>query len=307
MTLSPGPPPWPIPPSWTVTPPRRAAATTDPPPADPGPAARVIALFAPDGTPAPDVPGVAVRALASPAPAPGFAGVYALADAVARAYGEGAQGVVVLYSGDELEEAAWALDLLHSGDAPLVLAADPGRAADVADAIGVAAAAPPGSGCLVVAHGEIHTARHVRRSGAVLSSPGAGPLGQVVAGAPRLRWRPPARLTVHGGATAGRPARVGLHTTVLGDDGELLALLAERCDGLIVAGGLPESIAGAAGAAATRVPVVLACRPGHGLPTTSLDSRKARVLMHLLLSAGRDREAVLAAFAAAEGDGPAQV
>jgi L-asparaginase len=332
MTISPGPPPWPIPRSWTLTPPQRDGTATDIPPVRPEPVAapvhqehsarRRIALLAQDDAGARDVlgavPGVTVDARTIPAAAPGFAGVYALADAAARALSEGADGVVLVQAAAAAEETAWALDLLHPGDAPLVLAADPDQAADVADAISVAAGAPDRAGCLLVARGEIHSARHVRWTGTrtpALTSPGAGPLGHVAAGVVRLLWRPPERLTVRGTPQTGRTPRVGVHTAVLGDDGELLAALAARCDGLIVAagatGGVPEESAGALAEVAARIPVVVASPTGptgHGsLPVTTLDPLKARVLMHLLLAAGRDREAVLSAFAAADRPGPARL
>jgi L-asparaginase len=325
MTLSPGPPPWPIPPSWTITTP--SAAAGPPPPAEQvtppsGPPNRTVALLAPDDAGARDVlgavPGVRVDARSIPAPAPGFAGVRELADAAARALSEGADGVVIVAGTEAPDETAWALDLLHPGDAPLVLAANPDHTADVADAISVAAAAPHRSGCLLVTRGEIHAARHVRRTGTdalVLASPGAGPLGHVTAGVVRLAWRPPERLTLRGGpdnGPGGGSPRVGLHTVTLGDDGELLGVLAERCDGLIVTatatGGVPPEAAGALAAASARIPVVLVSPIAHSsLPVTRLDPLKARVLMHLLLAAGRSREAVIAAFAAAERPGPAQL
>jgi L-asparaginase len=259
------------------------------------------------------VPGVTVEARTVPAPASGFAGVYALADAAGRALSEGADGVVIVLAGDAPDETAWALDLLHPGDAPLVIAAGPDHAVDVADAISVAASAPAGAGCLLVTHGEIHTARHARLTGVnVLASPGAGPLGHVTAGTVRLLWRPPERLTIRGGAVGAGSPRVGLHTTVLGDDGELLGALAERCDGLVVdstaTGGIPDELAGVLAEASARIPVVLAAPTQHeSLAVSSLDPRKARVLMHLLLAAGRDREAVLSAFATADRPDPAQL
>jgi L-asparaginase len=326
MTLSPGPPPWPIPPSWTITPP--SAAARRPPAAEPvvspsGPPHRTVALLAPDDAEARDVlgavPGVRVDAKSIPAPAPGFAGVRELADAAARALSEGADGVVIVAGTEAPDETAWALDLLHPGDAPLVLAANPDHTADVADAISVAAAAPYRAGCLLVTRGEIHAARHVRRTGTdapVLASPGAGPLGHVTAGVVRLAWRPPERLTLRGGPSGGpngAPSpRVGLYTVTLGDDGELLSTLAERCDGLVVTatatGGVPAEVAGALAEASARIPVVLVSPIGHdSLPVTTLDPLKARVLMHLLLAAGRDREAVVAAFAAADRPGPGQL
>jgi L-asparaginase len=325
MTLSPGPPPWPIPPSWTITPPQRAEDRTPPAPEPVAPepvagtAHRTIALLAPDDVETRDVlgavPGVTVDTRSIRRPAPGFAGVYELADAAARALSEGADGVVIVQGAAAPEETAWALDLLHPGDAPLVLAANPEHAGDMADAISVAAASPTRAGCLLVTHGEIHAARHVRRTGGhapVLASPGAGPLGHVTGGAVRLLWRPPERMTVRDGANGGRIPRVGLHTAVLGDDGLLLGALAEHCDGLVVAattmGGVPEEIAAVLAEASARVPVIVASPVGHdSIPVTTLDPLKARVLMHLLLAAGRDRDGVLAAFAAAERPGPAQL
>jgi L-asparaginase len=231
--------------------------------------------------------------------------VHDLARAAGQAVTEGADGVVIAQVTDAPDETAWALDLLHTGDAPLVLAADPHDAADVADAIGVAAAGPSGFGCVLVSQGEIHAARHVQRAGRAFASPAAGPLGHVSDGAPRLLWRPPGRLTVRGPYGARSP-RVGLHVIALGDDGRLLRALAEHCDGLVVSapgtGRLPEPVLSALAEPAGRIPVMLASPVTYGgaLPTTTLDPLKARILMHLLLGSGRDDEAVIEAFAAAD-------
>ena len=358
MTLSPGPPPWPIPPSWTLTappatepsppepvaeperedvrPPEAAAPghatdgaapgatppaaatelpSTEPTPTEPRAAASgapAIALLVPDGAGTRDVlgavTGVTVDARPLPAPSRGFAGVYELSAAVTDALNDGADGVVLVQGPEALEETAWALDLLHANDAPLVVAADPGRATDLADAISVAAAAPRGAGCLLVSRGEIHLARHARRTGTHTPVPAAGPLGYVTGGAVRLLWSPPERLTLSGERTRGRAPLVGLHTATLGDDGELLVALAERCDGLVVTatatGDVPEEISDVLAEAANRVPVVLVSPTGHdSLPVTTLDPLKARVLMHLLLATGRDRDAVLDAFTSAARPG----
>jgi L-asparaginase len=321
MTITPGPPPWPIPPSWTISPPASppaspsaSSASASQPASEPP--ARTVVVLCPDGSDARDVidavriaPEVTVEARALPAPAPGFAGVYDLARAAAKATDEGAQGIVVAEATDTPEETAWALELLHAGDTPLVFAADPGDAADVADAISVAAADLGGYGCLFVTHGEIHSARHVSRSGVpAFSSPGAGPLGRVTDGTPRLLWRPPGRLTV-AGPYGTRSPNVGLHTVAVGDDGRLLRAIAEHCDGLIVAtpgtGRVPEAVISALAEPATRLPVILASSAdcGAALPATTLDPLKARVLMHLLLDAGRSREAVLEAFATTDRPG----
>ncbi len=339
MTLSPGPPPWPIPPSWTLTPPgvsspqasppaapepehvpAAAAVPASPPVAEPAravperPGTPAVVVLAMGGAETHDVlgavPGVTVTARPIPVQSPGFAGVYELAEIAAQAAHDAGGGVVIT-GADAPEETAWVLELLHQGELPLVLAADPRR--DVADAIAVAAAVPAGSGCLLVANGEIHSARHVRRTGERTSvSPDAGPLGHVRGGAARLLWRPPGRLTVSVAANGGTNPRVGLHTTALGDDGLLLGALAEHCDGLVVTatatGGVSEEIAAVLTEASARIPVILTAPHGHvALPSTTLHPLKARILMHLLLSTGRDRESVLTAFATAERPGPARL
>lgn len=331
MSLSPSPPPWPLPPSWPVRPVVRPVARPEPPAASPtsgpaggpapvpgpgGPVRTVTALVLADAGARdlldvlPAVPGVTVRTRAVPGADRVFGDVHELAYAAGQSVADGSSGVVVVQQGGSLEETAWALDLRHEGDVPVVLAADPG---DLADAVRVAAAGPAGAGCVVVTRGEIHAARHVRRTGhdtmPVYSSPSAGPFGRVTGGVIRLLWRPPERLSV-GRPQVAQPPRVGVYTMGLGDDGELLRGMAAHCDGLVVAtsggGDVPSHIASMLAEPAARIPVVLTPPSAHGgpLPATALDPLKARVLMHLLLEAGHDRPAVLAAFAAADrGEG----
>ncbi|MCO5996424.1 asparaginase domain-containing protein [Actinoallomurus rhizosphaericola] len=276
---------------------------------------RLVVVFAPEGpapvtgaTPSPPN-GVRVERRPAAGPVSTFAGVGELARAVGRAIGDGAIGAVIVHPAETLAETAWALELLHEGDARVVFVAASGSPADLADAIAVAAAGPQWLGCAVVAHGEIHAARHVTATGIAapaFASPGAGPLGQVIGGIPRLLGRPPERFTVRG-PFAGRPPRVGLHVVALGDDGRLLRTLAADCDGLIVATRAGQAalaaLLPAVSEAAARIPVVLhsPAAPPAGLAVTRLDPLKARVLMHLLLDAGHDRAAVLTAFAALEG------
>lgn len=297
------PPPWPIPPSWQVKIPAAPGAL-------PAESPRIVAVLVPGGSGG-DVAvasSVTVTVQRLPQAGPTFAGVHGLARAVEAATGEGAEGVVVVaQDAGTVPETAWALDLIYAGGAPVVFAAP----ADLADALTVAAGAPRGLGCVIVARGEIHSARHVAlaQGGAapLLASPVAGPLGHVVDGAPRLLWRAPRRFTVPG-PFAGRPLRVGLHTVTLDDDGELLRAVAALCDGLVVAApsavvvpaavAVPEPLLPVLAEASARVPVVVAGGRGEGLAATGLAPAKARALMHLLLDAGRDRDGVLAAFAA---------
>jgi L-asparaginase len=298
--------------SW---PPAQSVAPANAPPAAEASPARLVVVFLPDGpvptadTPWPLPPGVTVERRSIEGPVSTFAGVVELAHAVGRAVEGDAHGALIVHPEETLAETAWALDLVHEGSTPIVLTAASGTPADLADAVAVAAAGPEGLGCAVVAHGEIHAARHVTATGLAapaFASPTAGPLGQVIGGTPRLLWRPPERFTV-GGPFAGRPPRVGLHMVGLGDDGALVRTLADHCDGLVVASRAGQAalaaLAPVLAEPAGRIPIVFSSRtaPPGGLTATGLDPLKARVLMHLLLDAGHDRSAVLDAFAALEG------
>src|SRR5262249_46769095 len=147
------------------------------------------------GTPDPP-PGVTVNARLLPAAVPGFAEVYELA----RAAGQG-EGVVIVRDTDTIIETAWALDLLRTGDAPVVLIPAPGHPGDLAGAVGAAAPPPAGPARRVVAGGQTHPARHAARtagSAPAFASPAAGPLGHVTDGTVRLLWHTPGRFTVRG-------------------------------------------------------------------------------------------------------------
>ncbi|MFF8509233.1 asparaginase [Streptomyces sp. NPDC015492] len=257
-------------------------------------------------------------------------------------------GAVVVQGTDTLEETAFLLDLLCTTEQPIVVTGAmrrpdlPGADGPANLAAALAVAADPACrhlGVLVVLADEIHAARHARKthttSVATFASPGAGPLGHVVEGEPRVLFRSAAPAAAHP-LTLDPDVRVALITLSQGDRGELLDAVDHRFQGLVVAafgaGHAPAWLVEPLAALARRIPVVLASRTGagptltdtyrgpgsehdllhHGLvPAGPLDPAKARILLHALLSdgaagpAGYDRPRITAAFAHLNGSGRA--
>jgi L-asparaginase len=243
-------------------------------------------------------------------------------------------GVVVTHGTDTLEETAVLCDLMHDGEAPVILtgairpASAPGAdgPANLIDAVAVAGAAQAaGLGCVVVFGGEIHAARGVRKvdsaGPSAFGSPGGGPLGRVVEGRLALRARPirPALVLA--------PERLDFHVPIvvaaLGDE---LALLDAPADGAVVAtlggGHLSPAALERVRSAVARMPVVLAVRPERGamlsstygfegaegdlrasgaIPVGALSPQAARMKLLACLGCGLDRDGLTRAFA---GDDP---
>ncbi|HEX2772813.1 MAG TPA: asparaginase, partial [Micromonosporaceae bacterium] len=258
-----------------------------------------------------------------------------------KAVADGATGVVVVQGTDTIEETAYLIDLVWPHDVPIVVTgamrnptlAGPDGPANLLAAVQVASAERfAGLGCLVVLNDQVHAARYVRKTHtsnpASFASPDTGPLGHLVEGVPVVLSHPPSRLTLPRSASVAS-APVALLTITLDDDGGLLAGLADRYAGLVVAGfgvgHVPARLADPLAEIAERIPVVLASRIGSGsvfahtygfagseshlqarglIGAGFLDAYKARVLLRLLLAGGATRTAVATAFATAGGLGP---
>lgn len=243
-----------------------------------------------------------------------------------------ADGFVVTQGTDTLEETAFALDLLHDGDRPIVVTGamrDPSMpgsdgGANLVNAVRIAASEPArGQGVLVTMDDRVHAARFVRKGHA--SAPSAfesttvGPLGWIAEDRVRLPLRVAHRVHV---ALPGSPSmpRVALVRIGLGDDGSLFDAVAQCCDAAVIdamgVGHLPGWLAAPAGELAGMMPAMLASRTGAGEGFAStygfegserdlidrgltsagiLDGLKARILLTLALAAGWSRAEISAA------------
>jgi L-asparaginase len=122
-----------------------------------------------------------------------FADLIEISDAIRDAFSRGVDGVVVTQGTDNIEETAFAFDLLVDDERPVVVTAamrNPSLSgadgpANVRAAVAVAVSPfARGMGCLVVMNDEIHAARFVRKMHAsslsAFASPQCGPIGVVI-------------------------------------------------------------------------------------------------------------------------------
>jgi L-asparaginase len=247
-------------------------------------------------------------------------------------------GIVVVQGTDVLEETAFAWDLLHGAEAPVVVVgamrnagqADYDGGRNLADAIAVAAdPRMRGQGVVVVMDGLVLPADDAAKMHSqaldAFQAPNDGALGRIVAGRLTMgRERGDRRRIVAWPERAAEP--IALLTAVVSTDGDLVrAALRGGAAGLVVeatgSGNTdPDLLAAAAEAMAVDVPVVLATRcaaggvgPFYGFPgggrswheagalmAGSLSGPKARVALALGLGAGLDRAALAALLAGHE-------
>jgi len=246
-----------------------------------------------------------------------------------------AAGCVVAQGTDTIDETSFLLQLLYSGDGPVVMtgamrgAAAPGADGPANLMAAVAVAASPqmqGRGVLVVLNDEIHHACAVEKMhkglASAFQSPNGGPLGYYMEGGLRILRDMPARALPRFAPT--RFGKIALIKTSLDDQPDLLAALPGLgYEGVVVeamgAGHTPEKWAPALEAVADKMPVVLASRVmsgpvfrntygfpgseidllGRGLvPAGWLSPHKARLLLSVAVGCGLDGQALRAAFEA---------
>lgn len=248
---------------------------------------------------------------------------------------EGLDGVVVVQGTNVMEEVAFALDiLLHQLEIPVICtgamrpatAPSADGAGNIIDSVWAAASDQcRGLGVLVVFNGEIHSAQYVRKEHTLNTNAFRSEfmLGYMTEHIPSLRCYPIRRRMPEFHIAPGAKApNVILYTTYAGDDGSVLDLLERAdCHGLVLegtgAGGMPDWIADRFLRINQKIPCVLASRIGHGdivfhtygyglqqkayeqgvYLADILDSRKARILLALLLMSGYDRKEIGECFA----------
>lgn len=247
-------------------------------------------------------------------------------------------GAVVIQGTDTIEETAFVLDRLMTGDRPVVVtgamrgpeaagADGPGNL--LASATVAASPAALGRGVLVVLNDEIHAARFVQKSHTALpsafKSPLCGPVGLVIEHRARfhLSTMPSPALTA---SLSAEDRPVALIKMTLGDDGRIIpALPSLGFAGAVIegmgAGHVAADVAPLLASLAQQMPVILASRVDTGpsftgtyafpgsetdllekglIPAGALSGIKARLLLSLLLRAGHQRAAIRDAFSQAE-------
>lgn len=228
--------------------------------------------------------------------------------------------VVITHGTDLLEEVAFLCDLIYGGDAPIVFtgamrtAMAPGADGPANLAAAVAVAADPdafGLGVLVVFAGQVHAARHVRKSDSTsidaFGSPLASALGRVEEGRFTRRWAPPRLPAID---VAHLDATVEILTPGLASSSALVTAAATVCDGLVVsvpgAGHTPPPFLAAIQDVAVSKPVVAVPRPWrgtllrdtYGFEGSEVDLRSGAIICSGGLSAPAARIALLAGLGA---------
>ncbi len=267
-----------------------------------------------------------------PSPSIGMSDVLEALSFARRAVAAGAVGVVITHGTDTLEETAYLLDLLWDEVAPIVItgamrsataAGAEGPANLLAAVMTAASPRAGGLGVLTCLNDTVHLATRVQKTSSMaveaFDSPGFGPVGRLVESKFHLLWglvspRPDALPQPGAG-----PINVALLECGLGDDGRLVRLACEAgFEGIVISGlgvgHVPMAVADAISEAiAAGVIVAVGSRAARGgtatnlygypgseadlisrgvIMTGALSPRKARLLLHVLLSAGYEPDAI---------------
>lgn len=251
------------------------------------------------------------------------------------AIADGARGIVLTHGTDTLEEAAFLLDLLWDQPEPLVITgamrspSQPSADGPANLIAAIRAAISPdlrGCGVLVAFNDEIHLARAVTKSHSTslstFRSPDWGPIARVAEGHVTVMLNPAKRLDplpvpppsdvsipivevglAEGGSYLPALAATGIDALIVAASGvgHMSPAAADHCEDL-VAGGLPVIFATKTGAGRT-------LEGTYGYPGSetdllsrgligagSLSPRKARLLTHVLVRAGRSRDQMRGEF-----------
>ncbi len=272
-----------------------------------------------------------------PSPSIDVADVVQALNFARRAVATGAVGVVLTHGTDTLEETAYLLDLLWDEAAPIVMtgamrsataAGAEGPANLLAAVMTAVSPRAGGLGVLTCLNDTVHLASRVQKTSSMaveaFDSPGFGPVGRLVESEFRLLWgvvspRPEALPAPRVG-----PVNVALLECGLGDDGRLVRAARDAgFEGIVISGlgvghvsvAVADAISDAIEAGVIVVVGSRTARGGtamnlYGYPGSEVDllrrgavmagdlsPRKARLLLHTMLSAGHSPEAIRARFA----------
>jgi L-asparaginase/Glu-tRNA(Gln) amidotransferase subunit D len=205
--------------------------------------------------------------------------LFRLRDHIQSRFQAGVQGFVITQGTDTIEETAYALDLMLSVDAPVVItgamrhagAAGADGPANLGDAVVIAKSkAARGSGVLVALNGEIHAARFVRKSHTSRTDAFTSdyPLGFISEGRAHMMHVLKCKPALYIDQTQSIPW-IPILKPGLGDDGQTARhVMSSGVVGVVVelagAGHCSTTIAQVLAEHAHRIPVVFASRVGRG-------------------------------------------
>ena len=261
-----------------------------------------------------------------PSPQISFPQLSLVVSKIAELEARGFDGVVITQGTDTIEESSWVLDLCCQSSMAVVMTGamrnptQPGAdgPANLLAAVQVAASdVAKGTGTLVVFNDQIHAARFVQKTHAsnvgTFASPSCGPLGWMSEGEPILPMRLHS-LQHFTDVLDLTPPKVPIIKPGLGDGDYLVkAALDAGIGGLVLeasgGGHTSPCIANALGQATSRIPAVLSSRTKAGsvltrtygfegseidllsrgmIPSGHLDACKARLLLMILIMAGKN-------------------